>query len=147
MLKIIAMAKEIPKLKLLDILAVVCRLNHFKAINISRKNKFRVGSVSAWFSRHMSETFALSELDHHLPGEISVDSRSLSSNSSTTYSPVTTRTFPHFSRSKLCNSSTTAMPTEAVLSYEAMNWNGIAAKSDISIFYQLKLTNHKLSLR
>ena len=45
------------------------------------------------FSRHQGETFALSEFDHHLPREISVNSRLLSSNSSTTYSPVRTGTF------------------------------------------------------
>ena len=26
-------------------LAVICRLNHFKAININRENELRVGSV------------------------------------------------------------------------------------------------------
>ena len=45
------------------------------------------------FSRHKGETFALSELDHRLPREISVGSSLLSSNSPTTYSPVTTGTF------------------------------------------------------
>ena len=46
-------------------LAVICHLNRFKAINISRENKFQVGSVCAWFSRYMGETFALSGLDHN----------------------------------------------------------------------------------
>ena len=38
-------------------LALICRLNHFKAINIRRENKRRGGSVNVWFLRHYSEDF------------------------------------------------------------------------------------------
>ena len=39
-------------------LAVMFRLNHFKAININRESDFRVGSIiiiNVWFSRHYSD--------------------------------------------------------------------------------------------
>ena len=63
-------------------------------------------------------------------GYISVDSRSLSSNSSTAYSPVTTGTFATLFQIKIMQFiddrdqerfTPAAMPTEAVLSYEVMS--------------------------
>ena len=54
-------------------LAVMCRLNHFKAININRENDFRVRSVDQcqYGSRHYSEDQLFSSPQTNIAGQLS----------------------------------------------------------------------------